>query len=104
MPERDALYAAMVLLNGIASKSQYLFETLDEIKKDFGPSFYKRIDIKFPNQSEKNKVKQFIIDNIPENINNHKLKSISNIDGIKSSTLGCKLKFLKILKRLALPL
>ena len=83
MPERDALYAAMVLLNGIAEKSQYLFETLDEIQKDFGPSFYKRIDIKFPNQSEKNSVEEFIINNIPENINNHKLKSISKIDGIK---------------------
>jgi len=83
MPERDALYAAIVLLNGIAEKSQYLYETLDEIQKDFGPSVYKRIDIKFPNQSEKNNVKEFIIDNIPENINNHKLKSISKIDGIK---------------------
>jgi len=83
MPERDALYAAMVLLNGIAEKSQYLYETLEEIQEDFGPSFYKRIDIKFPNQSEKNNVKEFIIDNIPENINNHKLKSISKIDGIK---------------------
>ncbi len=83
MPERDALYAAMVLLNGIAEKSQYLCETLDEIQNDFGPSFYKRIDIKFPNQSEKNSVEEFMINNIPENINNHKLKSISKIDGIK---------------------
>jgi len=83
MPERDALYAAMVLLNGIAEKSQYLSETLDEIQKDFGPSFYKRIDIKFPNPSEKNYVKKFLINNIPQNINNHKLQNISMIDGIK---------------------
>ena len=52
MPERDALYAAMVLLNGIAEKSQYLYETLDEIQEIWA-KFYKRIDIKFPNQSEK---------------------------------------------------
>ena len=83
MPERDALYAAMILLNGIAQKSQYLSETLDVIKKDFGPSFYKRIDIKFPNQSEKNFVEEFIMNNIPEKINNHNIINISNIDGIK---------------------
>ncbi len=83
MPERDALYAAMILLNGIAEKSQYLSETLDDIQKDFGPSFYKRIDIKFPNQSEKNYVKEFIINNIPEKIYNHKIINISKIDGIK---------------------
>ena len=83
MPERDALYAAMVLLNGIAEKSQYLCDALDEIQKEFGPTFYKRIDIKFPNQSEKNHVEEFFIKNIPEKINNHKLKNISKVDGIK---------------------
>ena len=83
MPERDALYAAMILLDGIARKSQYLCETLDEIQKDFGPSFYKRIDIKFPNLSEKNYVKEFIKNNIPEKINDYKIINISKIDGIK---------------------
>ncbi len=83
MPERDALYAAMILLNGIAAKSQYLCETLDQIQRDFGPSVYKRIDIKFLNQSEKNYVKEFITDNIPEKICKHKIIKISKIDGIK---------------------
>jgi len=83
LPERDALYAAMVLLNGIADKSQYLSETLDQIQKDFGPSFYKRIDINFPNHSEKSNIKKFILNNIPEIINGHKIISISQIDGIK---------------------
>ena len=83
MPERDALYAAMILLNGIAEKSQYLSETLDEIQKHFGPSFYHRIDIKFPNQSEKEYLKKFILNNIPDSINGHKIVSISQIDGIK---------------------
>ena len=83
MPERDALYAAMILLNGIAAKSQYLCEALDQIQRDFGPSVYQRIDIKFPNQSEKNYVKEFIIDNIPQKIYNHKIINISKIDGIK---------------------
>ena len=83
MPERDALYAAMILLNGVASKSQYISEALDEIQECFGPSFYKRIDIKFPNQSEKDNLKEFINNNIPSEICGHKITSISNIDGIK---------------------
>jgi len=83
MPERDALYAAMVLLNGIAEKSKYLCETLDEIQQKFGPSFYRRIDIKFPNQSEKEIFKKFINNNIPSEICGHKIISISHVDGIK---------------------
>ena len=83
MPERDALFAAMVLLNGIAEKAQYLSESLDEIQENFGPSFYHRIDINFPNQSEKNKLKKFILNNIPNDINGYKISGISQIDGIK---------------------
>ena len=83
MPERDALYAAMILLNGIAHKSQFLCETLDQIQEYFGPSFYKRIDIKFSNQKEKNYLEDFILNNIPENINRHKISNVLQIDGIK---------------------
>ncbi len=83
MPERDALYAAMILLSGIAEKSKYLYETLDQIQEKFGPSFYRRIDIKFPNQSEKEILEKNIKNNIPSNICGYNIENISNIDGIK---------------------
>ena len=83
MPERDALYAAMILLNGIAEKSKYLYETLDQIQENFGPSFYRRIDVKFPNQSEKEILEKYIKNNIPSKICGHTVMNISNIDGIK---------------------
>ena len=83
MPERDALYAAMILLNGIAENSQYLCETLDEIQEKFGPSFYRRIDVKFPNLSEKDIFKKFINDNIPSEICGNKIAGISKVDGLK---------------------
>ena len=83
MPERDALYAAMILLNGIAEKSKYLYETLDQIQENFGPSFYRRIDVKFPNQSEKEILEKYIKNNIPSKICGYTVINISNIDGIK---------------------
>ena len=83
MPERDALYAAMILLNGIAEKSKYLYETLDQIQENFGPSFYRRIDVKFPNQSEKEILENNIKNNIPSKICGYTVMSVSNIDGIK---------------------
>ena len=83
MPERDALYAAMILLNGIAEKSKYLYETLDQIQEKFGPSFYRRIDIKLLNQSEKEILEEYIKNNIPSKICGYKIINISNIDGIK---------------------
>ena len=83
LPERDGLYAAMTLLNGIAEQSRYLFESLDQIQKEFGPSFYERIDIPFTNNNKKNNLKKFIINNIPNDICDYLVKNVSMTDGIK---------------------
>ena len=48
-----------------------------------GQVFIKELILNFLISQKKNNIKEFIIDNIPENINNHKLKSFSKIDGIK---------------------
>ena len=73
----------MTLLNGIAEQSKYLFESLDEIQKEFGPSFYERIDIPFTDNKKKINLKNFITNNIPNNICNYLVKNVSMTDGIK---------------------
>tara|TARA_B100000212_G_C27204572_1_gene460256 strand:- start:11 stop:760 length:750 start_codon:yes stop_codon:yes gene_type:complete len=83
LPERDALYAAMVLLNGIAEQSKYLYQSLDEIQEQFGPSFYDRVDMQFKNDLEKIKFKKYICDNLPNKICGKEVTDISRIDGIK---------------------
>ncbi len=83
LPERDALYAAMVLLNGIAEQSKYLYQSLDDIQSQFGPSFYHRIDLKFTNELEKSNLKKYIFENLPNLICGNEVISISKIDGIK---------------------
>ena len=83
LPERDALYAAMILLNGIADQSKYLYQSLDEIQEKFGPSFYNRVDMKFTNELEKSNLEKYITENIPKKICGKEVVSISTIDGVK---------------------
>ena len=83
LPERDGLFAAIVLLNGIAEESKFLYESLDEIQQEFGPSFYDRVDINFPDNNKKNNLKNFIFKNVPQEICNYPIKGVSTIDGIK---------------------
>ena len=83
LPERDGLFAAMTLLNGITEQSKYLYESLDEIQKEFGPSFYKRIDVPFTDNNKKNNLREFIINNIPNDICNYLVINVSKTDGIK---------------------
>jgi len=82
-PERDALFASIVLLNCIANEEKYLCDSLDNIQGNYGPSFYERIDINFPDNSKKNLLKNYIADNIPKYICNNEVKNISHLDGIK---------------------
>ncbi len=83
LPERDALYAAIVLLDSIAKEEKYLCDSLDQIQQNYGPSFYDRIDISFPDHSKKNSLKKHIFDNIPKYICDYEVKSVSHLDGIK---------------------
>ena len=83
LPERDALFASMVLLNCIANEEKYLCDSLDHIQSNYGPSFYDRIDINLIDQSKKNIFKKYISNNIPKYICDKKIKSISHQDGIK---------------------
>ena len=83
LPERDALYAAIVLLDSIAKEEKYLCDSLDQIQQNYGPSFYDRIDISFPDHSKKNSLKKHIFDNIPKYICDYEVKSVSHQDGIK---------------------
>ncbi len=83
LPERDALFASIALLNGIAEQSKYLDESLNEIQQKFGPSFYDRQDIFFPDNEKKNYLRDFIIRNIPSKILDHVVLNVSKIDGIK---------------------
>ena len=77
------MYSAMVLLNGIAEQSKYLYKSLDDIQKKFGPSFYERIDIQFDSDQKKEKLENYILENIPTNICNYSVKNVVKIDGIK---------------------
>ena len=83
LPERDALFASIVLLDCIAKEEKYLCDSLDEIQRNYGPSFYDRIDINFPDHSKKNALKNYIFDNIPKYICDYEVKSVSHQDGIK---------------------
>ncbi len=83
LPERDGLFAAMILLSGIAEQKKYLYQSLNEIQKNFGPSFYDRVDIYFPDNSKKIILQDFISQNMPKEICNYQIIKISTTDGIK---------------------
>jgi len=83
MPERDALYAALVLLDAISQYENNLASCLDEIQQKYGPSFYDRIDITLTDLNSREVLEQLLLKNPPESIEGNKIKEVNTLDGIK---------------------
>ena len=83
LPERDALYTSMILLKEIAEQSKYLCDSLDDIQREYGPSFYDRIDIKLNNIEERNLLESYLLKNLPNEICGYPVSEIIKLDGIK---------------------
>tara|TARA_B100000073_G_C23725525_1_gene569119 strand:+ start:17 stop:1285 length:1269 start_codon:yes stop_codon:yes gene_type:complete len=83
LPERDALYTSMILLREIAEQSKYLCDSLDEIQREYGPSFYDRIDVELKNIEERDLIESYLLKNLPKKICGHTISEIIKIDGIK---------------------
>ncbi len=84
LPERDALFAAMLLLEAIVEGKQPLGERLNALQARFGGSSeYSRIDLKLANMSSRNRLEAFLVENSPRTINNQPVQETIHSDGLK---------------------
>ncbi len=78
LPERDAIYTAVRILEMINRRGKLLGSLWDEVKKDFGNSVYLREDFQLKSNYNPENILKKIKDKIP-----FKIKSILRIDGIR---------------------
>ena len=86
MPERDALFAALLLLEAIVQGRQPLGARLNNLSKYIGPSVYDRIDILLANNQSRVRLEDFLRRTPPALVGTKKVKQVILID-------GCKLTF-----------
>ena len=83
IPEKDGIYANLLILEMMAYKNKPLKELVNEIKKFTGINFYTdRIDIKLENENQANKLKEKF--NLLDKIADFKIIEKITIDGIKT--------------------
>ncbi len=83
IPERDALYAALLVLEALAAGRQPLGKRLDALKAEFGESVYERIDLSLDNLNLQKKLEKSLEENPPNDIQGQQVTEVVNIDGIK---------------------
>jgi len=83
IPERDALFTCLVLLEAISNNKKLIGKSIDELQESFGEVHYDRIDLYLENMDLRNKFENFLKQTPPKNVLGKKVKEVISIDGIK---------------------
>ena len=70
-----------MVLEYLILKDKKLSEVIEEIFKEYGEAYYKRVDLKV-SEEEKRRIEE-LKKNPPEKVNGFKVREVKTIDGIK---------------------
>ncbi len=83
LPERDALFACLLLLEALTESGQPLGERLDALQRRFGISHYERIDLRLKNLEIRHRVEALLKAPTPFDIAGQPVIDVIKTDGIK---------------------
>ncbi len=84
LPERDALFAALLILEALVQSEQGLADRLDSIQSRFGAkTFFDRIDLELADMSTKNYLEERLAKSFPSSVIGISVKEVIRTDGVK---------------------
>jgi len=83
LPERDALFTALLLLESIVSDSRCLGEKIDSFHARFGNSYFERIDLTLKDMEMRRNLEKILQNKTPSSIGNKQVLEVISTDGIK---------------------
>ena len=82
MPERDGILAGLYFLDLMVKTGKTPSELIDYLYSKVGPHYFKRIDIKFP-EEERQVINNRLKDGFPESLDGTKVVKIDTFDGFR---------------------
>lgn len=82
IPERDGILSGLLILEMMAHRNKSLAEILRGIDKEYGSFYYKRIDIKYPDEL-KPKLMSMLKNTPPREIMGKRVTGVKSYDGVK---------------------
>jgi phosphomannomutase len=83
IPEGDGILMGLLLVEIVAASGASLYELVEDLLKEVGPSFYQRNDLRLSHPVSKDRIKSYMIDNAPQAIGGESVVNILTIDGVK---------------------
>jgi alpha-D-glucose phosphate-specific phosphoglucomutase len=81
LPERDGLLMGLLVVEKMLAEEKTVSQMVEELFKEFGPAYYKRIDL--PVSEEEKKALEELKENPPKEWEGLKVAKILTIDGLK---------------------
>ncbi len=84
LPERDALFTVLILLESLVETGTSLGERLHLLYEQFGgENFYQRIDLRLDDMSSRNRLENLLEKKPPSEVANVRVKEVIRTDGLK---------------------
>ena len=84
LPERDALYVALMLLEALVAGGLPLGERLDPLQaRCGGPSHYDRLDLRLPDMASRLRLERRLVDAPPGEVAGASVQEVIRTDGVK---------------------
>jgi phosphoglucomutase len=81
LPEKDGILACLLVTEMVANTGKRIHQLTEELFREFGPYYSKRIDIKLTPQLKDSLASKLV--NPPRQIDGFKVRNIKTIDGVK---------------------
>ena len=82
IPERDGVLSGLLLMEMMAYRKKSISGILDDIKKEYGDFFTKRLDMKYP-EDKKSRLIPALKKSPPDKLLDSKVREVQSFDGIK---------------------
>ena len=83
LPERDALFTALLLLESIVADGKCLGEKIDYLHARFGESHFERLDLTLKDMEMRSNLEHFLKKETPSSIGHKSVLEVISTDGIK---------------------
>ena len=83
LPERDALFACLLLMEALTYQQQPLGESLDALQAKFGVSHYERIDLRLKDFDARKRLQEFLESTPPSSVAGQAVQEVITTDGVK---------------------
>jgi phosphomannomutase len=83
IPEGDGILMGLLLVEMVSATRTSLRELVDGLMRDYGPVYYRRIDLRLSRPVTREQMTQHLIDETPPVIGGERIAAIQPLDGVK---------------------